>query len=475
MGSRRLFWQLCLSHALVGLFCLFVTRQFDDSVLAAATLCVIVAAIGGWLAAGRIQAPLDEVKDGTRRLAEGDLTARIPSSEDVGGVAEAINTMAARLDQLIRELIADRNEQEAILGSMSEGVLAVDENERLLSLNRTAGRMLEIAPGRAAGQTIHEAVRHPGLQAFVARALVADRTVEEDLTFRNGEERMLHARGTALLSVTDPHRRIGAVIVLNDVTRMRRLENLRRDFVANVSHELKTPITSIKGFVETLQDGAIEEPKESARFLGIIARHADRLTAIIEDLLLLSRIEQEQEDRGVSLQLLPVASVIGPAVQACDIRATEKEMEVCVDCPPDLEVRVNRQLFEQALTNLIDNAIKYTEETGKTIEVHATRKDTGGVAISVRDQGRGIAPEHLPRLFERFYRVDKGRSRAKGGTGLGLAIVKHIVQTHRGHIDVESTPGSGSTFTIHLPDPGGRHRAQSSWAEKELEKSKDAP
>jgi two-component system phosphate regulon sensor histidine kinase PhoR len=454
MGSRRLFWQLCISHALVGLFCLFVAEQFDDSLVAAAALALAVGGVGAWLATNRIEAPLAELKAGAQRLAEGDLSSRLAPSEDVGGVAEALNEMAARLNRRIRDITQDRNQQEAILASMSEGVLAVDEHERLLSLNRAAGAMLGLDPDGAAGRTIREVVRHPGLQRFVDRALASDGTVEQDLTFRDdGDERMLQARGTALLSMTGKNRRIGAVIVLNDVTRIRRLETLRRDFVANVSHELKTPITSIKGFVETLQDGAIEERKEAARFLGIIARHADRLTAIIEDLLLLSRIEQERENGKLALQVLPVASAVGAAAQACEIRASERQIEIRVDCPPDLEARINRQLLEQALTNLIDNAIKYTDARDTSIEVSAQRETGGGVAIRVRDHGRGIAAHHIPRLFERFYRVDKGRSRAQGGTGLGLAIVKHIVQTHRGRIDVQSAPGQGSTFAIHLPDP----------------------
>jgi two-component system phosphate regulon sensor histidine kinase PhoR len=244
------------------------------------------------------------------------------------------------------------------------------------------------------------------------------------------------------------------VIVLNDVTEMERLENVRRDFVANVSHELKTPVASIKGFVETLLDGAGDDPHDRRRFLDIIARQADRLASIIEDLLALSRIEQSENAGNLPRERVRIADLLAAATDDCLPRAQERSILFSVDCAPGLEALVNAPLVEQALINLIDNAVKYSEP-GRTVRIDAVSAPSSpgqlGVTIAVRDEGCGIEAEHLPRLFERFYRVDKARSRKLGGTGLGLSIVKHIVQAHGGSISVDSTPGVGSTFTIRLP------------------------
>jgi two-component system phosphate regulon sensor histidine kinase PhoR len=239
------------------------------------------------------------------------------------------------------------------------------------------------------------------------------------------------------------------VVVLNDVTRLRKLERIRSEFVTNVSHELKTPITAIKGYVETLQDGALRDPEEAGRFLGVVARHVDRLNAIIEDLLLLARIEQQEEKAEVALAPGAIEPVLRSAAQACESPAHEKNTEIRVACEPGLEANVNASLLEQAVVNLLDNAVKYSEP-GSPIDLGGAREG-GEIVISVQDRGCGIAPQHLPRMFERFYRVDKARSRKAGGTGLGLSIVKHIAQAHRGSVSVESAVGKGSIFRIRLP------------------------
>jgi two-component system phosphate regulon sensor histidine kinase PhoR len=233
------------------------------------------------------------------------------------------------------------------------------------------------------------------------------------------------------------------------MTRIRRLESLRRDFVANVSHELKTPVTSIQGFVEALLDGAINDPKQTERFLKIIARHSDRLNAIIEDLLSLSRLEEDSEKRNISLENIPIKSVLLSAIELSSVKAEEKQMKIDLMCEDDITANINAALLEQAIVNLIDNAVKYSS-AGSTVRITAEQK-ANETTISVQDNGCGIAQEHIPHIFERFYVVDKGRSRKLGGTGLGLAIVKHIAQVHGGYVTVESTVGVGSTFAIHLP------------------------
>jgi len=235
----------------------------------------------------------------------------------------------------------------------------------------------------------------------------------------------------------------------HDVTRLRRLENVRSDFVANVSHELKTPITSIKGFVETLLDGAVHDPEDARRFLKIVAAQADRLNEIIEDLLTLSRLEGDTERAGISLQPGRIRDVLQAAAATCQLKATEKNVEIELTCDDGLRVEINAALLEQAVVNLVDNAVKYSPG-GQTVHVEAA-KTPAEIVIRVRDHGCGIGPDHLPRLFERFYRVDKARSRKLGGTGLGLAIVKHIAQAHGGRVTVESVPGEGSVFSVHLP------------------------
>jgi two-component system phosphate regulon sensor histidine kinase PhoR len=267
---------------------------------------------------------------------------------------------------------------------------------------------------------------------------------EAELTILHlGEERYLQAHGSSLNGADG--QKIGALIVVHDVTRLRRLENLRRDFVANVSHELKTPITAIKGAVETLK----EEASADQPFLEIASRQADRLNAIIEDLLALSRLERDAESAEIERTQEQLQILLESAFQACATAAERQGVVVKRFCSEVLTARVNAPLLEQAVINLLNNAIKYSDKGGLvTLE---SWQDGNQVFIKVQDRGHGIPKEHLPRLFERFYRVDAARSRAVGGTGLGLAIVKHIVQAHNGDVSVHSTPGKGSVFTISLP------------------------
>ncbi len=398
----------------------------------------------------RISRPLSEMKDNAERIASGQLDSRIrvEGPDDVVRLAEALNQMAVQLDDRIHTVTAQRNEQEAILSSMVEGVVAVDSNQNVLSLNRAAANLLGIQAGFAQGQPVQMVIRNTQLQEFVKKALISPETVEQDIVFHRGEnEQVLKVIGTALRDFKQTA--IGAVIVLNDITRLKRLENMRRDFVANVSHELKTPITSIKGFVETLLSGAMQKPEDGKRFLEIVAGQADRLNAIVDDLLVLSRLEQDAEKVEIVIENSGLKPVLEMAIQACAPKASEKTVRVDLNCPESIAARINPQLLEQAVINLVDNAIKYSLPSTQ-VRVEATL-DNGEITVAVTDEGRGIAKEHFPRLFERFYRVDSDRSREMGGTGLGLAIVKHIAQVHGGSVSVDSSVGKGSTFRIHLP------------------------
>ncbi len=414
--------------------------------LGALVVLVLMFGINLWLFR-HISRPLEELRQGAEMFARGELEHHLPvaRSREVGELAEAMNRMSAMLSERIATVTMQRNELEGLLAAMNEGVIVVDRDERVVRINRAAGALFGVRPEDVQGRSIQEVIRNSDLQRFVSSLLVQDAPAEAEVEIHTGETRYLRASGTFL----HEQGQRAMLIVLNDVTRLRQLENIRREFVSNVSHELKTPITSIKGFVETLIGGAKNDPADLDRFLAIILKHADRLNSIIEDILDLSRIEQEGERREVQLERRRLRAVLGAAVQACRLKAEARRVTVDMDCPEGLDARLNDHLLEMAVANLLDNAIKYSPEGGR-VELAAS-EDSSGVTIRVSDHGPGIEKQHLSRLFERFYRVDKARSRTLGGTGLGLSIVKHIAQVHQGGVDVESTPGRGSTFCIRLP------------------------
>ena len=415
-------------------------------------LTAFLAVLGGYAIARRAARPVRELSTAAMQLASGKFDAPLPVPE-AAELSDLACAIAGLREQLVeRGLTIGRQgtQQEAVLGSMIEGVLAIDARQRIVSINHGAAELLGLDPDVVLRRPLQEVVRNPDLRRFALLAIDCREPVEDDLVIRGPRDRTIRLRGTALRDVSGEG---GAVIVLNDVTDIQRLENVRRDFVANVSHELKTPIASIKGFVETLLDGAADNPADNRRFLGIVARQAERLEAIIEDLLALSRIEQSEGAGNLPLERVHVLAVLSAAVADCQPRARDRAVTIEVFCDGLLEADVNPALLEQAIINLVDNAVKYSDG-GDTIWVDAVAEHVGDgptVRIRVRDEGCGIDAEHLSRIFERFYRVDRARSRQLGGTGLGLSIVKHIVQAHGGSVAVESTPGVGSTFTIDLP------------------------
>lgn len=427
-----------------------------DDALAAATARVtaggiviaLLAAAGAWFVSRRVTRPLEELKRAAALYAAGELDVHLPAShtEEVARLADAMRGMAEELDRRIRALVEQRNEQQAVLSSMVEGVIAIDGDGRVIALNEAGGRLLQVAPAAALGQAVEEVARNPELQGLIADVAATDEPLERDIVLHALSARTLQAHAAPVRDGRGE--RIGGVVVLHDVSRVRRLETVRSDFVANVSHELRTPITSIKGFLETLADGAIDDPDNARRFVDIALRQADRLNAIIEDLLALSRLEQESGQRELPMEAESVRPVLDSAMQVCSSKAAAKSVVLKLDCSDDLTARMSPALVEQALVNLIDNAIKFSD-AGDEVVVSATAAGES-VVLGVRDHGSGIEPVHVPRLFERFYRVDKARSRELGGTGLGLAIVKHIASVHGGSVDVESEPGRGSTFRVTL-------------------------
>ena len=401
------------------------------------------------LAARKISHPIEMLKQGADNFAAGNLTHKmaLPDTEELAGLATAMNKMATRLDNRIATAINQKNELETVLSSMREGVVAIDTNEAIMSMNPQAAEMFDCNRDRVKERSIQEVVRNLALQTFVTRALKTADSLEDDIPFYRQTEIILNIKSSTIVDSTG--KRIGTLLVMTDVTRLRRLEHMRRDFVANVSHEIKTPLTAIKGYVETLYNSEVDSPEDTHRFLEIVIKHVNRLESIVEDLLSLSRIERENFREALNLSTARLGDIFQTVIQFCQKNAEAKHIGIQVKSGEDLPATVDVTLLEQALLNLLDNAIKYSKESSR-VQISAEKRD-GKTAIHIRDYGCGIAQRNLSRLFERFYRVDKARSRQLGGTGLGLAIVKHIVQAHGGEVTVDSRLGEGSTFSIYLP------------------------
>jgi two-component system, OmpR family, phosphate regulon sensor histidine kinase PhoR len=380
------------------------------------------------------------------RIGTGDFSRRIPvtSKDEAGELARIMNDMTARIEVQLKSLAAEKNRLDTILRGMGEGLMVTDA-EGVITLVNPPFRALFGVGDEVEGKPLIEITRHPALhEAF---SLVVKNRCErlEEISLALDREKVLMTHWVPLM---DKGAFLGVVAVFHDISELKRLEKVRKDFVANVSHELRTPVTVIKGYAETLlNDTKLENPEQAARFIQVIHSHSERLADLIRDLLVLS----ELESGTMTLELSPL-SIGGVARHAAALLdQAVKEKGIVIDCSgigDSVKVMADRGRMEQVFVNLLDNAVKYTPGSG-TVTVTAT--ESGGmVIIAVQDSGLGIPPKDLPRLFERFYRVDSGRSRAEGGTGLGLSIVKHIVQLHGGTITVTSTPGKGSTFTFTL-------------------------
>jgi two-component system phosphate regulon sensor histidine kinase PhoR len=375
----------------------------------------------------------------------GDLSVRtrVRRADDVGALAEAIDQLAENSKRTVEKLGGERDRLAGVLETMAEGVLLIDRTGRIVLANGSL-RMMVASSGQLVGKEPIEAIRNNELAEIIENVGRTQSPATGEVELIGILPRRVLVRA-APLTVSGNE---GVVVVLSDVTELRRLETLRRDFVANVSHELRTPIAAIRAAAETLEGGALDDPQAARDFIGMIARHADRLHELVEDLLELSRIEAQKLD----LQAAPVDAreLIDHMISLYALSAARREVVLQAGaCPADLTLSTDRRALEQILSNLIDNAIKYASR-GAKVTLSAAQTE-GEIRIAVADTGPGIAAKHLPRLFERFYRVDRGRSRDVGGTGLGLSIVKHLTEALGGHVFVESLPGVGSTFTIHLP------------------------
>ncbi len=413
-------------------------------------MLIFLIALSSWWISKLLSRPLEEMKVQAQHIAQGDFSRRVElnASDPLETVllAQAINEIAIQLNQRIETVLNQRNEQEAVFSSMLEGVMAIDAKERILRINQAALRILEVSGTKVEGMTIQEMIRNSELQNLILLSLKHGEAMGREIEIEK-DKRTLFIQSAPLLDTQKNN--CGIVVVINDITRLKQLETHRRDFVANVSHELRTPLTSIQGFAETLLNPAVTNQREKDEFISIIHSHAVRLGAILEDLLTLSRLEQEGENKGIERPDEKIKPTVQRAILLCQKRAFERSITIQFHCSEDYKVKHNAPLIEQALVNLLDNAIKYSDSE-RRIKI-SIFSDDEGVRIAVADEGSGIAKAHLPRLFERFYRVDKARSRKMGGTGLGLSIVKHIALVHGGYVDVKSTINQGSVFSIHLP------------------------
>jgi len=336
-------------------------------------------------------------------------------------------------------------QQLALFNSMVEGVLLLDGEERVRLVNQALEHLFGLT-GDLRGRTLMEALRLHELQELVSRVRAVGQVLGFELELPGLDSRCLQVNATALLDRSGKQR--GMILVFHDLTRLKQLENTRQEFVANVSHELRTPLSMIKGYVETLINGAKDDPNVATRFLQTIEKHADRLTYLIEDLLTISRLESGQV--VMNLQKVELRSVAGDVINDLQSRARNKQVVLENQIADEIAVRADADRIQQVLFNLVDNAIKYGRLEGQ-VWLNARFAGEQFVEVSVRDNGPGIPPDSLDRVFERFYRVDKARSREQGGTGLGLSIVKHIIQSHGGEVWVESQVGQGTTFFFTLP------------------------
>lgn len=387
----------------------------------------------------------------SEELAKGNLNVDIPISESKGEIPKitmALNHMAQKLNEVFEQLSHEKNQLEAVLSAMNEGVMVVSEKGNIVIINDALKKMFNLTDNPSQ-KPYWEVLRNKEVLKLIDGVLESWKPDNKEVFYLYPEEKYYLAN---VVPLDSPEKEI--IVVMFNITEFKKLENIKADFIANVSHELRTPLTAIKGYTETLEEEAFEDPQEQKHFLKIIKRHADRLINIVSDLLVLSEVEgrdvlSDQNETG-DLEDVNIDEVIRSSLEALKSKAIEKGLKVSFkQSPRDNIITASRFLLEQMFINLIDNAVKYTPDHGEIgIEIIDQGKD---LVIEIYDTGIGIPKDSLPRIFERFYRVDKTRSRKMGGTGLGLSIVKHIVIVHGGKIDVKSEEGKGSTFCISLP------------------------
>ncbi len=393
--------------------------------------------------------PIQRMTEVVRGLNADNHIERIYPYDELDGLSRGIEEIAGQLRKKIAEVSEDKEYLQTVLKGMTEGVLVVDEKKRIKMMNDALRTLLPASPDIADRMPL-EVIRNAALESTIQRVLQTGKSEAFEMELPAARGKTLEVNVVAIPSASNgiDGKVLGAIAVFHDITRLKRLEKVRQDFVANVSHELRTPLTSIKGYAETLLDGALKEDV-AFQFVQVINKHADRLTKIVEDLLTLSKIESKEF--SLTPERLAVSELINGALEVIKEEADKKSMSVSWgESKSSLFIIGDRKGLEQVLVNLLDNAVKYGREGGN-INISVIESSNADIQVSVEDDGIGIPTEDLPRIFERFYRVDKGRSKELGGTGLGLSIVKHIVQANGGRVWAESQIGKGSTFYFTLP------------------------
>jgi two-component system phosphate regulon sensor histidine kinase PhoR len=473
LSSSRLFWKLfaaCVGLALFAAVAFgFLAYAWRDEEPAGAfwgiaiVIGLILFGLAYW-SVSHFVLPIQSLSRATEAIAAGDYEHRVyvPNRDELGRMAGTLNRMREELAGRMTQLNRSHDRQSTVLDGMIEGVIAVDARQRVVLANPAAGRLFGFRPPTAEGRPLLEIIRNHALHEAITTTL-ANRTAQRLQTTSS----IQHPAST--IQHVDIHIQPlpgepcpGVVLVMHDTTELRRLESLRRDFMANVSHELKTPLSSIKAYTETLQNGAVNDAETRDRFLQRIEEQSERLHHLIMDMLMLARIESDQQ--AFEIAAVDVASIAQSCIE--NRRSAAEAKRIALDIAPNqpaCRVQADLEGLREILDNLIDNAIKYTPEGGSVAVSWNPTPDTrseirrgehltpSSLRISVHDTGIGIKPDDQRRVFERFYRVDKARSRELGGTGLGLAIVKHLAQSFGGSVSVDSEPGKGSTFTVELP------------------------
>lgn len=458
MGFAQWFWRLflvfaglILAHVLV--VTLLVSLQSGGTTnlqvwpfWATGGVAIACGAVAIWFCVRRIVEPLVELSAQARAAATGNSSPPpgVDHRDELGLLAGAFNQMQRDLDQRHDQIQRNHERLQAVLGSMTDGVLAVGTDHTILLANEAGRQLLEFATREPLGRPLLEVTRARPVFAAVERALTTAEPVETEFDAPGLARRTLLLRASRLPGEPCP----GVMVVLHDMTELRRLENLRRELVANVSHELKTPLSAIKGYAETLRLGAVNDPEHNLHFVRRIEEQADRLHELILDILQIARLESGQE--SFELSDVPLAELIDQCRDQFAETAAARQIALTSELPPaGVSVWADDEGVRTILSNLVDNALKYTP-AGGSVSLR-TSHDAATATLEIADTGSGIAPKDQERIFERFYRADKARSRELGGTGLGLSIVKHLAQSFGGNVSLSSQPGSGSTFRVQLP------------------------
>jgi len=443
-------FSLLLFFIIQGYLLYFLKKPF---LLSSLLSSIIVIPLAYFLARSLTQPILEMTQKAIQLVSRTfDREVQANSKDELGSLSKAIGEMGNQLRDKIEEISKEKDYLQTILKGMMEGVLVVDGRGRILMVNDALRNLLSLSSDVADKMPL-EVIRNAELEGAIRKALRDGESIALELNLDKSGGKIVEVNVVGISPSSkgmdkDGEGIRGAIAVFHDITRLKGLEKIRQDFVANVSHELRTPLTTIKGYVETLLEGALKE-EVASQFVQVIKRHTDRLTKIVEDLLMLSKIESKEFQ--LKMEVISLRDLIDDVIDFVKEPAEKKKISISQSAiPPSLAVEADRNYLEQISINLLDNAIKYTPEGGR-ITISVIEKDQREVLVSVQDTGIGIPKEDLPRIFERFYRVDKGRSQELGGTGLGLSIVKHLVQAHGGKVWVDSQPGKGSTFYFTLP------------------------